>query len=222
MRIRIVLSRGQEYVREQVLESAAAIVGRDPLCDVVIGDRAISRQHMRIELSGEGVLVEDLGSRNGIRVNGVAAQRVRVHHLDIIEIGDHQIHLFVEAQLPDGTLDFEDPFQDAAIPGEDPDAIGLDETQPGTGRMSDGAVYALKRIDEVPTDAAPLVAARTVLGEPGRAALIVQRRDKLLVTKLSRAALSVNGAEVVGASCAVGVGDVIDVGAVRYELVRVD
>ena len=38
----------------------------------------------------------------------------------------------------------------------------------------------------------------------------------------NNAITDVNGVEVDGASCAVEAGDVIDVGAARYELVRVD
>jgi len=214
MRIRIVLSRGQEFFRERVLEAPLAIVGRDPECDVVIHDSAVSKRHAILELSDTGLLVRDIGSRNGIRVNGAATERQLLQHLDVIEIGNHKMHVFDDALLPPGGLNLESTWQGAE--GSSP----FDETQPGTTLVPAGPVYALRRIDEAPSEIAPLDAVRTVVGAPGKAALIVRRRDKLLLTKLSRTPLNVNGLEVDGTSVAIGAGDVFDVGAVRYELVR--
>jgi hypothetical protein len=46
------------------------IIGRDATCDVVIVDRQISRYHAQLENTHEGVILEDLGSKNGTFVNG--------------------------------------------------------------------------------------------------------------------------------------------------------
>ena len=40
-------------------------VGRDPRCEVVIPDPTVSRQHARLALDGEELVVEDLGSSGG-------------------------------------------------------------------------------------------------------------------------------------------------------------
>ena len=46
-------------------------IGRDPACDLVLGDGRISRQHARLRRGGDGsVTVEDLGSALGVQVNG--------------------------------------------------------------------------------------------------------------------------------------------------------
>ena len=34
-----------------------------------MGDRTVSRRHTRVERRSEGVVVEDLGSRNGTKIN---------------------------------------------------------------------------------------------------------------------------------------------------------
>jgi len=44
-------------------------VGRTPECDLVLGNPSVSRRHAAIVCSGGRVLVEDLGSHNGTRVN---------------------------------------------------------------------------------------------------------------------------------------------------------
>jgi predicted component of type VI protein secretion system len=45
-------------------------IGRDPSCSLVIPDRQVSRYHARITLTLEGILLEDLGSKNGTFYNG--------------------------------------------------------------------------------------------------------------------------------------------------------
>lgn len=48
------------------------VLGRDSTCDIVIPDRQISRYHARITPMQEGMILEDLGSKNGTHCNGVA------------------------------------------------------------------------------------------------------------------------------------------------------
>jgi hypothetical protein len=50
---------------------AGAVVGRSRECDVVLADSNVSRRHARIALAADGTwTVEDLGSTNGVHVNG--------------------------------------------------------------------------------------------------------------------------------------------------------
>jgi DNA-binding winged helix-turn-helix (wHTH) protein len=46
------------------------IIGRDPECSLVIPDRQVSRFHARITPKERGVLLEDLGSKNGTFYDG--------------------------------------------------------------------------------------------------------------------------------------------------------
>jgi hypothetical protein len=45
-------------------------IGREPDCDLLIGDLTVSRRHARLERAAEGWLLTDLGSTNGTRLNG--------------------------------------------------------------------------------------------------------------------------------------------------------
>ena len=46
-------------------------IGRDTACEVTLpGDFTVSRVHAVITLDGDGLAIEDLGSRNGTVVNG--------------------------------------------------------------------------------------------------------------------------------------------------------
>jgi len=46
------------------------VLGRDSTCDIVIPDRQVSRYHARITPTQEGMILEDLGSKNGTHCNG--------------------------------------------------------------------------------------------------------------------------------------------------------
>lgn len=50
--------------------SRPIVMGRESSCDVVIPDRQVSRFHARITPTTEGVILEDLGSKNGTHHNG--------------------------------------------------------------------------------------------------------------------------------------------------------
>lgn len=58
------------------LSAGSSIVGRDGDADVCIKDPSVSRRHARIVVDGDTVAIEDLGSKNGTRVRGVAVSQV--------------------------------------------------------------------------------------------------------------------------------------------------
>ena len=45
-------------------------VGRLPVCDITLQEATLSRCHVRLSPTAEGMLVQDLGSTNGTYVNG--------------------------------------------------------------------------------------------------------------------------------------------------------
>jgi DNA-binding winged helix-turn-helix (wHTH) protein len=50
--------------------SHALVIGREHSCDVVIADRQVSRFHARLTPTSEGIILEDMGSKNGTHRNG--------------------------------------------------------------------------------------------------------------------------------------------------------
>jgi hypothetical protein len=77
-------------LRGKVFEvTELASIGRGETCAVRLDGRHISRIHARLEKSGEGMLLKDNGSRNGIFVNGQALKEALLRPDDEIEIGEH-------------------------------------------------------------------------------------------------------------------------------------
>ena len=70
------------------------IIGRGPECYLRVDEPMVSRRHARLRVSQTSVTLEDLGSRNGSRVNGInATSVVTLNPGDILGIGTQQFTL---------------------------------------------------------------------------------------------------------------------------------
>ncbi|HEY0333465.1 MAG TPA: FHA domain-containing protein [Stenotrophomonas sp.] len=61
---------GRHHGRSFTLEKAR-LIGRDPAADIPVDDAAFALRHARVEPIGDRILLRDLGSHEGSRVNGV-------------------------------------------------------------------------------------------------------------------------------------------------------
>jgi hypothetical protein len=62
-------------------------LGRSDIADIQIDNVFLSRLHARFVSTTEGVTVEDIESKNGIRINSKQAQRQLLRHGDIVDFG---------------------------------------------------------------------------------------------------------------------------------------
>lgn len=70
------------------------VLGRGHEADIQLHDKDVSRRHARLEVTAEGVLVHDLGSKNGVVVRGQrVVQPVRLQHGETLSIGDLTLSL---------------------------------------------------------------------------------------------------------------------------------
>jgi predicted component of type VI protein secretion system len=71
-------------------------IGRSATCQLSLDDPLVSRTHARLTVTPEGVVLEDLGSRNGVKVNGHRVQEPRpLGHGDKIQIGSQDMLLLL-------------------------------------------------------------------------------------------------------------------------------
>lgn len=86
---RLVLLTGKEAGSAWMLPPipSRVVIGREPGCEVLLDDRECSKQHAEVLRDTEGVLVRDLGSRNGIVVGGRAMSERRLRHGDEFTVG---------------------------------------------------------------------------------------------------------------------------------------
>lgn len=96
---------GQQWLIDDRL-----VIGRDPDCDIVIPDRQVSRRHAQIIKSNNGVILEDLGSKNGTYLNNqVVIEPVKLVEADEVAIAVIQTFLFLssDATMPLSDLPLE-------------------------------------------------------------------------------------------------------------------
>jgi hypothetical protein len=80
------------HLQEIDLRHGLTTLGRSEDCEVTIEDPLVSRRHAQIVVDGEEVRVVDLGSRNGVRVNGLPVTSTAVlHDGDRIRIGTQDL-----------------------------------------------------------------------------------------------------------------------------------
>ena len=69
-----------------------ATLGRSRDCDIVLDDSSISRRHAEIRPAGDGWTVADLGSTNGVRLNGrTLRDATPLQDGDRVELGSTEI-----------------------------------------------------------------------------------------------------------------------------------
>jgi pSer/pThr/pTyr-binding forkhead associated (FHA) protein len=80
--------------RSIVLAGGDYLIGRAPSCTVVLDERSVSRQHARLRIGAHGASIEDLGSTNGVFVNGKrVAEPEALEDGDIVIVGEEQLEI---------------------------------------------------------------------------------------------------------------------------------
>lgn len=96
----LIFHSGVNAGRRVVLDREEVILGRDQSADIVVDDRQVSRQHVRIAQHSEGYLIEDLNSKNGTWVNDMPLKgAIALKDGDVIELAKISRLMFLETDV---------------------------------------------------------------------------------------------------------------------------
>ena len=88
----ITVVSGQQVGKTLILESSTTVIGRDFAADMLLIDGGISRHHAEIEFqSGGAVVIRDLNSTNGVRLNGKLIADAPLESGDKIQLGPETV-----------------------------------------------------------------------------------------------------------------------------------
>lgn len=173
-------SRGAVFVLAD-----GVIIGRGADNPIQILDQQISRSHARFIKTTKGFEIEDLGSRNGVLVNGRRVSRTALAPGDVIQLGDtvliYEPNFDLKTDVSDATVVIYPPDPSAVssvvrktLDASRPDAVTeptddtLEALRAAHRRLK--AVYEVNRIVSEGSEMPDLLQAllRTVLGALGR------------------------------------------------------
>jgi len=66
----LIVAQGGQFDGQRWIIKDTLVIGRDEECDIVIPSQQVSRFHAKLTLTEQGVILEDLGSKNGSYHNG--------------------------------------------------------------------------------------------------------------------------------------------------------
>jgi Protein of unknown function (DUF3662)/FHA domain len=74
------------------------VIGRSRDCDIQLSDANVSRRHAELRQEGASYWIVDLGSTNGMEVNGKRVKRAKLHDGDTITLGSTELTFERETQ----------------------------------------------------------------------------------------------------------------------------
>lgn len=107
-------------------------LGRAPECDLIVADPSVSRRHAILEAGSGTLRITDLGSANGIRVNGQQITTAEVHATDLVTFGGVAFRVSEVA--------------DAPHPGDAPEDVAVRTLAPDPAADRPAALEALFRV----------------------------------------------------------------------------
>ena len=94
------------------LRQREIVIGRDENCDIALPQYSrVSRRHARLRFDGKSFVVEDLGSTNGVKVEGKDVKSAVLQSGSRVQLGDFAAQLW----LPAGKVQFEGDAPNAVL-----------------------------------------------------------------------------------------------------------
>jgi predicted component of type VI protein secretion system len=125
------------------IDKPIMLFGRDAECDIRFDSRKISRRHCCLAQVGDQLIVRDLGSTNGIRVNGVRVLEGYLRSGDELTVGSHRYQVVWDAAAPQAEKTPTATTEPAEAPAAKPvRAAGSDEPI----RLAESALMGLPKL----------------------------------------------------------------------------
>ena len=99
----LLIIKGPNEGQAFLLKGDEVIIGRDPDCELTLDDVTLSRKHAKIALHFNDLAIEDLGSANGVFVNGVQEKKSVLRVEDRLTLGKVEMRLRRATGMSDST-----------------------------------------------------------------------------------------------------------------------
>ncbi len=135
-------------------------IGRQEGNTIRLTERNVSRRHAKLLRSHEAIVIEDLDSYNGVRVNGSRIEgKTEIKEADRVQIGDYLIEVKAEQTALESAADQAETVQISAIPHEAPvpvASIGSEAVTAPNTAPDDALATNIAVIETPPAGTTPL------------------------------------------------------------------
>ena len=90
---RVIVTRDGEIVADYQLTRQQYVIGRADLADIIIEDSYVSKMHAMLQVYSNAIVLVDLNSTNGTRVNSTVVPKTILRNNDIISLGRHRLKI---------------------------------------------------------------------------------------------------------------------------------
>lgn len=118
------------------------VVGRGETCDMRLSSDEISREHAALVRRWDGVVVQDLDSKNGVAVNDQTGGELRVRDGDLVRIGPATLRLSDPADRYLREIEAQERDTTATETARPPKPVARAAARPQAARRSTGALRA--------------------------------------------------------------------------------
>lgn len=208
----LILTHDGAVIREYKLANERTTVGRKPHNDIHLEDPTVSGDHA-VFLKHQHTYVEDLGSTNGVILNGKRITKRQLNHGDVVRIGRHEFKFVDETS---GQFDKTVMISAAASESAKPAPASTATAAPKTGRVK--VLNGPKSGEQI-----LLNKPYTTLGSPGiQVAVIAKRGSNFFLMPMSGVGEKdnpprLNNKPVGAQSQALKSGDVIEVAGTKLQ-----
>jgi DNA-binding NtrC family response regulator len=101
--LRVVVARGPDKGRSAAIDKEEIVVGTGPSCDLQLTDPTVSRNHLTLRVTEQGLLVTDLDSTNGTLIEGRRVRGAYVKAGERLDVGATRLRVEAtreSAELP--------------------------------------------------------------------------------------------------------------------------
>jgi predicted component of type VI protein secretion system len=127
-----------------LLDKPILLLGRHGECDVQLNSRKVSRRHCCVAQVHDYLVVRDLGSTNGVRINGHRVAEGKLRAGDELTIGNFRYQVYLEApssSVHSGTTPPPKPGEKRSAPADEArleeadEPVPLDDATAAPGRV---------------------------------------------------------------------------------------
>ncbi len=201
MTAKLILSLDGRVLREYILDRPRMTIGRKPGNDIVIDNLAVSGEHAALLVEGGNFRLKDMGSTNGLTVNGAAETDCLLRNNDLIVIGKYRLKFI---QIGTGADDLEKTM--------------LIRTPPRPATLSAESLASLKVLDGANAGKVfPLDKPQMTLGKVGEQVAVVSRHAEgySVSQREGTLPLRLNGAAIGAGETPLRAGDRLEVAGVE-------